>query len=257
MIATVHYIYDGSFNGLLTVLHHDYKHSNHNQYAVKISESNTQETQELFAEYITIETKERAAEDFARMVSEQLSRRTLIDLYFAYLSRVPEVETLIFQYLKLGLKDGLPVEKLHAHKTVNAVMKLAQRVSRERHRMLGFLRFKKLASNVFYAPMEPDYDVLTLVAPHFTRRLADQSWMIHDMKRGQFALFNTEELIYTDQDLPTDQLPVAKEEQFFQDLWKEYFHNVSIEDRKNTKRQQQFLPKKYWKHLTEKQGPSV
>jgi len=50
---------------------------------------------------------------------------------------------------------------------------------------------------------------------------------------------------------------VAREEQFFQDLWKEYFHNVSIEDRKNTKRQQQFLPKKYWKHLTEKQGPSV
>jgi probable DNA metabolism protein len=41
-------------------------------------------------------------------------------------------------------------------------------------------------------------------------------------------------------------------EEEYQTLWKDYFKHVNIESRKNTKLHLQHVPKRYWKHLTEK-----
>ena len=44
-----------------------------------------------------------------------------------------------------------------------------------------------------------------------------------------------------------------QEEKQFQELWKDYFKNIAIEERKNPRLQKQFMQKRYWKYLTEKE----
>jgi probable DNA metabolism protein len=43
-----------------------------------------------------------------------------------------------------------------------------------------------------------------------------------------------------------------EDEEIYQHLWKNYFHSVNIPARKNTKLHLRHIPKRYWKHLTEK-----
>ena len=37
----------------------------------------------------------------------------------------------------------------------------------------------------------------------------------------------------------------------FEDLWKQFYKSVNIEERKNPKCQKRMMPTRYWKHLTE------
>ena len=57
-------------------------------------------------------------------------------------------------------------------------------VHREKHRMEAFVRFKLLKEDLFFASIEPDFDVLPLISSHFTKHYADQQWMIYDFKRN-------------------------------------------------------------------------
>ena len=43
----------------------------------------------------------------------------------------------------------------------------------------------------------------------------------------------------------------SEEEKQFQKLWKTFFETIAIDERKNTRLQMQFMPKKYWKDLVE------
>jgi probable DNA metabolism protein len=46
---------------------------------------------------------------------------------------------------------------------------------------------------------------------------------------------------------------IAKDEKFFQDLWKTYFKAICIQERLNPRKYKQDMPVRYWKLLTEKQ----
>jgi probable DNA metabolism protein len=46
---------------------------------------------------------------------------------------------------------------------------------------------------------------------------------------------------------------IAKDEKFFQDLWKTYFKAICIQERLNPRKHKQDMPVRYWKLLTEKQ----
>ncbi|NLO99491.1 MAG: DUF4130 domain-containing protein, partial [Clostridiaceae bacterium] len=128
---------------------------------------------------------------------------------------------------------------------------LAYKVSGEVHRFLGILRFKKLNSGLYYSKIEPDNNITMLIAEHFKERLSDQPWIIHDAKRNVFALYDTNQVIFTKEDISVYTDNGADET--FEELWKSYFKAIAIENRKNPKLQKQFLPRRYWKNLTEMQ----
>ena len=90
-----------------------------------------------------------------------------------------------------------------------------------------------------------------LIAEHFKERLSDQPWIIHDAKRNVFALYDTNQVIFTKEDISVYTDNGADET--FEELWKSYFKAIAIENRKNPKLQKQFLPRRYWKNLTEMQ----
>lgn len=250
MEAITYYIYDGSYYGMLTAIQWRFQIQSRN--IIITPDQHKPNTLELFANYTQINTNKQLAKSLLKQIRSEISTRIENRIYYAFLSEQPGIEDFIFDYLSWGFEIGEQVEELLSKESVCKINNLSQKVSRERHKMLGLLRFQKLTSGIYYAPMEPDHDIITLIAPHFRKRLRDQSWIIHDKSREKYALYNQKQLIYTTSSISQNKLSKHEEEQKFQNLWKKYFCNITIPERRNLRLQKQFLPKKYWKYLTEK-----
>ncbi|MDQ2751942.1 MAG: TIGR03915 family putative DNA repair protein, partial [Bacteroidota bacterium] len=125
--------------------------------------------------------------------------------------------------------------------------------------MEAFVRFQLTKDGLYYAVIEPDYNVLPLLVSHYKNRYADQRWLIYDGKRKwgiyyDLKMVESVELLFNDEVKGSGlQIAFGEEEALYQSLWKTYFGSVNIKARKNTKLHIQHIPKRYWKHLTEKQ----
>ncbi len=162
----------------------------------------------------------------------------------AYCSCDAEREDKIFEFLKLLFRHGRAAFNMYAEPTVIAFNDLAKKVWSETHRLEGFLRFQQLASGVYYGYFGSDNDILELLLPHFQARFNDQQFVIHDIKRKKMAIYDGKriETMVAPEKLNID---LSANEEVFSRLWKEYFHNVAIENRKNPRLQRQYAPKKY------------
>jgi probable DNA metabolism protein len=124
--------------------------------------------------------------------------------------------------------------------------------------MEAFVRFQKLKDDTFYAAVEPDFNVLPLLIRHFKSRYADQKWIIYDLKRKYGLYYDLHNVQYISLDFANigkagDVIAAFTEDEgIYQHLWKNYFTSVNIPSRKNTKLHVRHIPKRYWKHLTEK-----
>lgn len=244
----IYYLYDGSFEGLLTAVYDAYYRPERPDYLVVQGEH----LPDLFSQEITIETDQAKAEKVYKSIEEKISPEALNHAFYVYLSDTKGAGTLVYHYLRMGWQVGPTINAHLAHDTVKQVLDISQRVGAERHRMLGLIRFRKLQGELYYAAIEPDHNIVGLVAPHFAKRLADQNWVIHDLKRGIAAVYNQREWIITVLE-HTGELPDEDTERNYQQLWKQYYASTSITDRKNSRLQRQYMPVRYWKHLPERE----
>ena len=245
----IYYIYDGTFEGLLTAIYEAYYNSEKPDYIVPIEDYQ----QDLFSQGVIIQTNFEKSNRVYQSIEEKISYQSLRNVFYAYLSELKGVGTLIYRYLQLGWKLGPSVNSHLSQDLVKQILQVSQKVATERHRMLGLIRFRKMQNDVYYASIEPDYNIVGLVAPHFAKRLADQNWLIHDLKRGFAAVFNQKEWVITE--LPASaNLLYEENEHMYQQLWKQYYASITIENRKNSKLQRQFMPQRYWKHLIERES---
>jgi probable DNA metabolism protein len=139
-----------------------------------------------------------------------------------------------------------------ADEHIHAVRRAAQRTGAEYNKYLGVTRFRDVGG-FFYSELEPDCDVLTLLAGHFSARLPDQRWVLHDLRRGKAAVYDTRSWFVTDMNLPGS-LPATEEESAYQELWRGFFRSTTTRARLNYKAQRGNMPKNYWKHLVENPG---
>jgi len=251
------YTYDGSFEGLLTVLFRIYdRRSAPNS----IQPENTAQGG-LFAQAVAIDTDETLAtrtwDGLLRFMPEPARAR----LYHVFLSEDAERELLIFRYADMALRTGRDISENYADATVRRCQRLAQQLFREKHRMEAFVRFEKTQDELFHATIEPDFDVLPLIASHFTKRYADQRWLIFDKKRRYglyYDLTRTDLVSFeTDGAAPrrgeVSATVLDEREPLFKLLWQAYFDHVNIPERKNLKLHYRHIPRRYWKYLSEKQ----
>lgn len=241
------YVYDGSFEGLLTGIYEAY-------YAGEFPErleSGLNLQQNILDRYIQIGTDPVKADKVYKSVREKISADALKHVYNVFLSEAADAGTLICNYLRFGWKVGSKVDLYLTDDRVFKVLDINRKVEFETHKMLGFVRFKLLEGGIYYAPVRPDNNIIELLAPHFAERLSDQNWIIHDVRRDAAALFNTKDWFiseFTLKDLPQ----ASNEELEYQRLWKEFFNAIAITSRKNPRLQRQFMPRRYWEYLTEK-----
>jgi len=247
-------IYDGSFNGFLTAVFTGFEQ--------KISQADIQRKGQaqngLFTETETIFTNLEKAKRVWNGVRGR-SNNAIKSIYFAFLSEQKGIEPLLYHYIQklMGSKENKAAD--FSDDAILKINQLAHRVGREKHRMEAFVRFQLTKDEVYFANIEPDFDVLPLISKHFRSRYADQQWIIYDVKRkyGLFYNLQSVELISLDlQDAHVNSLKrsaaFTNEEYAYQDLWNNYFQSTNIKSRINKKLHTQHVPKRYWKYLSEK-----
>jgi len=241
------YVYDGCFEGLLTAIYESYysgRFPDRMEYGRNMQ-------QNILDDYIHITADPEKSDKVYKSIRDRISCEALRHAYNVFLSEAADAGTLIYDYLRFGWKVGSNVDLYLTDDRVFKVHDISRRVEFETHKMLGFVRFKLLEGDVYYAPVRPDNNLVELLAPHFAERLSDQNWIIHDVRRNVAALFNKKDWLVSDFTL--DELPAAASvEMDYQKLWKEFFNTIAIPSRNNPRLQRQFMPRRYWKYLTEK-----
>lgn len=237
------YTYDGSFDGLLSCIYAHY----YEEKAMAIYDVSTFRPQ-LFETVKHIETDSNKAKKVYDAIHDKLSSDTYWDIYRTFLSCEELKDVYILRYLITAFKLGSKIDLLHAHKDTLPVRRVSRQVGFEKHRFMGLLRFEEV-EGVLYAKFEPDHNVLVLLGEHFADRLANERFVIHDVRRGEAVISNYGQWGIVPFEVP--EYEISETEKCFQELWKGYFKAIGIEARKNLKLQQSFVPLKYRKHILE------
>ena len=180
-------------------------------------------------------------------------------ILLAFLSEEEGIAPLLFRYMcKIFDSSRKEVKEADfSDKDILAVDQIARRVHCEQHLLHGFARFQKTSEGVYFAAMSPQYNVLTLLIPHFRERLSRHAWIIYDARRG-FGFFHEKGIIrdvvldgdiLVDGILPTHFLD--KDETTFQAMWSQCLASATIRERLNPKLQARCMPRKFWTHMTE------
>lgn len=246
--------YDGSFEGLLTSIFEVYEYKFPDP---RLSAKNGAIT--LFGSQHVVHTSPEKAERVLKKLRCSLSAPICKKIYEVHLSEQVGIADVILRFVQYGLNKGKSACEDFSHESVITLHQTLKKVHRERHRMEAFIRFQQSADGLFFATVEPDFDVLPLISSHFAKRYADQRWLIFDNKRKYGILYDLKEVHIVEQS-PAGKTAIAlspyislhEEEEKFQELWQQYFKSVNIKERKNTALHVRHMPKRYWRYLTEK-----
>lgn len=241
------YLYDGSFEGLLTTIFYAYADKEDS-----LLTKNSCYTPNLLWQPQQVITENDKFERVYSSIQTKLSLSILSTIYYLYLSEAGGFENLILDYLKLCYRYGPSINLAKNNDTIIQVDTLYRKVSHEAHRFTGFVRFNEISPLCFYAQIEPDHNILPLLSNHFTTRFSDQNFIIHDLKRHTALVYDREHVylqILTKKD--SDTLENLQISDPFQTLFKSFYDSVTIKERINPRRQKGFVPTRYWKHLAE------
>jgi len=142
-------------------------------------------------------------------------------------------------------------------KQVSQLLAMQKAVSRDKHKMAAFVRFKSV--NIFDAEndvsttyeqyvawFEPEHLIVREKSPFFRKRFSNMCWSI--LTPDLCAHWNRYELTFTK--------GIAKPPNIDDDLerlWLTYYKNIFNPARLKVKAMQSEMPKKYWKNLPESQ----
>lgn len=250
------FFYDKSFEGLLTCLFEAYRLKQYPSQLLAVGD-----VAPLFCEssYTIVTDKEKASRVWKKLQTK-LSKRAINLIVYGWLSEQTDSDKLLFDVIKKWVDSTSNIEANFADNDILNLYQLAKKVSRERHHLVQFVRFQKTVDDIYFAVINPIYNALPLVINHFKYRFADQQWIIYDITRHYgfyYNLHKVEEITLdinsylTDGKLNKDAL--ADNEELFQTLWQKYFKALTIKERLNLKLQKQYMPKRFWKYLIEKQ----
>ncbi len=172
--------------------------------------------------------------------------------YYVYLSTNPNKELIIYYFLKNALKYPNNIYLHRNLKCVNQAIDISNYVGREAHKLKGFLRFKLLKNNFYYAEINPTNNVIEILSNHFKRRLKNDYWIIKDINRQIYAIYDKKEIYYlANKEIVNINLELDSNEEKFEELWKNFFNTIGIKERENLQVQRGFMPKKYWNYILE------
>ena len=238
------YYYDGSFDGLLTVIFIAYKDRKNNELRIIVKTGQLL----LGLDDINVITNFSKARRVEKAICDKLSQNFLNNIRTCFLSCDKNKDIVIVHTVYKALKQGKEIlNSLDEHAFY--VNKLVKQVLNERHRYLGVLRFKEVKDGTMFSTIEPKNNVLPILLSHFINRMKREKFAIYDKKRKMIAYYDTKKVeIFFVKIL---EIEWSDEEIEYSELWKTFHKSISIKERENKKLQQSNLPKYYWKHLIE------
>lgn len=246
------YLYDGTFEGLLTIVFDCYL-------SKKIPSKIVPEYEyipNMLDEAKIIQTDYTKSDRIFKGISKNICGDALYNAYYAFLcsnhSHICDNKEIdILKFLLHGFAIGPKIMTMLSVDYVLHVMKLRKNMLAEAHKLKGLVRLQEIGNNLFYASIHPENNVIENLGHFFIRRFPTQSLILHDKNREIALLYNTNE--YTIMDVSNNILhpTITENEKQFQGLWKIFFKTIAIKERTNSRCQMQFMPKKYWKDLVE------
>ncbi|MBC7423270.1 MAG: TIGR03915 family putative DNA repair protein [Ferruginibacter sp.] len=247
--------YDGSWQGFFSAVFevYEYKLSAPSIYKKEVAPAS------LFGKTHEVITNETKAKRVMDKLKQKLSPKAFQQLYKTFLSEQKDVENTMLRYIQYILSSKALVENNYTNADVLLLQQVSKKVDREKHRMEAFVRFQLTKDELYYAIVQPDYNVLPLILTHFKNRYADQRWLIYDALRKYGIYYDLHTVTEVQIDFSADvhnknELASIYDEKeiLYQTLWQQYFSSVNIKARKNMKLHIQHMPKRYWKYLIEK-----
>ena len=146
------------------------------------------------------------------------------------------------------------------HPAVERLFQISRAMSQECEHMRQFIRFQHVAGdgqNLWFARCNPKANVVPLVMEHFAERMSDVPFIIYDEVHGtagvydggDWYLVNTAEAGNLQAALPD----ATADETLFAEAWRTFYRSVAIDARYNPELRRHFMPKRFWKNLTELQ----
>ncbi|MBO1516144.1 TIGR03915 family putative DNA repair protein [Psychrobacter halodurans] len=260
-------LYEPSFEGWLSAVFYVYANQLQDDEALQLIAQDCY-VPSLIAQATSVVPNEEHAERVLVKLNQLLGRSGMRNLLWGFLSEKEHIGTTLFWVVKYAIDYPnrhimQDVGNLHVLELVQTV----KSVGREKHRMEAFVRFEHTTDDIYFARVEPDFNVLPLIGEHFRQRYQDQHWAIYDITRGYGIYYDKSNSTatrpaalqtITDLDDAVLRRPASihsADERRYQQFWQGYFTNVNITERKNPHLHRQYLPQRYWKYLSEKQIP--
>lgn len=240
-------VFDATFEGFLCVIYAIY----YEKIEPQSIQPEGMEQLSLNAPPRRIETDNARAARVLKAIREKISEEAAEKVFYAFHAADEGRFLAISQYIRLGFSVSHMVDS-HLHESfVRLVHKLYKSVSREAHLLYGFCRFAETKQGVFYCQVTPKNDVLELLAKHFSQRLMNRQWVIHDKRRDKAAIYDGNSYLIAAVPAGDAAVSYADGEAEIQELWVTFFNTLAISERKNAKLQKNLLPLYFRPNMTE------
>ena len=211
---------------------------------------------ELFARYQEVKADGEKAEKVANTLRERLGSEDYFHIYHATLSKEKDKADSIYRTAVIGLSNKRrgPVMQNLQNPHICKVFELARTTSNEAHRYIQFLRFRELKSGILFSEIKPESKVLPLIGEHFSDRFPGENFLVYDETHRIFLAHEAfkQWALVEGEELNRDQVnEISEKEDQISRLWKGFCRSIAIEERRNLRLQQQFLPLKFRAFMTE------
>ena len=221
----------------------------HREGEAKIAVQGNMES-ELFCEYQEVKESQKKARAVEQLIRVNLGEEAYKELYYALLSKDAGKGNAVFWTMQEArkLKDSRKIMEHLDHPAVAKVFELSRNVANEAHCFIEFIRFRELKNGVLFSEIAPKNQILTCIGEHFADRFPLENFMIFD-KTHQVFLIPKEKspwyLLWGE--VPSEEAIhcVSDKELEYAKLWKNFFHTIAIEERKNPACQRNHLPVRY------------
>jgi len=238
------YLYDGTFEGLMTAVYYHYK----KEKADGIYEEFDYQQSIAFQQEV-VKTDIMKARIVSDAINKLISKEAYIHVYYCFLSNVINKENIILDFLIFAFKYGRNTMSFYTHEKVLPINEIYKRVASEEHRLLGILRFSDIGG-ILYAKYSPDNDISILLAEHFADRYRYERFIIYDERRKKAVVYS-ENNWEIKENINIYNIEFSSNEKQIHELWKQYFTDLAIKERKNLNLQFQFVPARYRKNMAE------
>lgn len=237
-------LYDGSFEGFLTLVYDVYYQKLEPKFIYKKIPTNL-----CFDEIHTIETDMEKAKKVFTALKKHFPKSHLNTIYHIFLCDSQNFENDLLHFIQLGFKGIVNLSNI-TDTSIFRIHSLEKEYLRLARKMYGFTRFEELDDKILYAKIETKFNILMLLGNHFSHRLGSNPFIIHDIPRSlAYVRENNQSNI---KEVSAFETPTHSDaEMHFKKLWKTFFHSVAIENRKNHKLQKQLVPLLYRVHMSE------
>lgn len=236
------YNYDGSFDGLMTIIFEKYKEIGNCQISKK-------DSQVTFLEKEFVETNLVYAERVITSIKDNIGDEFFDNVYKVFKSNDDKKEEVI----AITIKSCFIYGNLYlgsAKKAAINFRKILKNFNQELHNYKGLTRFREIQEGYLLAEIEAENDILEHLTIHFLARMPAEKFIIYDVnrKKASVCIKGKCEIVEVLEMNGID----TKDEEFFKDAWIGFYKAIGIDERKNEKLMIANMPKKYWKYLPEK-----